>query len=125
MGKREKLLSATLLITVFSLLILYWAFNHKIISGKYEKLTITSTEETDVTINDQTEIERVIAEINQSPRSLKIDNGFTYDYLHHGILSFENDTEKVEIGFIIKNGNTLTRYWEIDTDLNFEGNIEK
>jgi len=119
MIKRKILLKVILLIVVACFVTLYWAYNHKIVSGKYNKLIISNMEKNTVTIEDQKVIARIISEINESPRSFRFDNGFTYDYLPHGMLTFENDTEKVQIGFIIKNGNAITKYWEIDTDFKF------
>jgi hypothetical protein len=119
MTKRKILFKVILLIAVACFVTLYWAYNHKIVSGSYNKLTISSKENNTVTIEDQKEIVRIISEINKSPRSFRFDNRFTYDYLPQGILTFENDTEKVQIGFLIKNGNTITKYWEIDTDFKF------
>ncbi|MCM3664039.1 hypothetical protein M3204_06475 [Mesobacillus subterraneus] len=119
MIKRKILLKVVLFIAVACFVTLYWAYNYKIVSGMYEKLTITTMGKTTVTIENQSQITRIISEINESPRSFSFNNGFTYDYLPHGMLTFENDTEKVQIGFLIKNGNTITKYWEIDTDFKF------
>jgi hypothetical protein len=119
MTKRKILFKVILLIAVACFVTLYWAYNHKIVSGSYKKLTITTMGKATVTIENQSEITRTISEINESPRSFSFNNGFTYDYLPQGILTFENDTEKVQIGFLIKNGNTITKYWEIDTDFKF------
>ncbi len=119
MTKRKILLKVILLIAVACFVTLYWANNHKIVSGRYDKLTITTMAKTTVAIEDQSEIAKIISEINESPRSFRFRDGFTYDYLPQGILTFENDTEKFQIGFIIKNGNTITKYWEIDTDFKF------
>lgn len=119
MTKRKILLKVILLIAVACFVTLYWANNHKIVSGRYDKLTITTMAKPTVAIEDPSEIARIISEINESPRSFRLNDGFTYDYLPQGILTFENDTEKFQIGFIIKNGNTITKHWEIDTDFKF------
>jgi hypothetical protein len=119
MTKRKILIKVILLIAVACFVTLYWTNNHKIVSGSYKKLIITTMAKTTVTIEDQSEIARIISEINDSPRSFRFNDGFTYDYFPQGSLTFENDAEKVQIGFIIKNGNTITKYWEIDTDLKF------
>ena len=116
---KKRFLIGVLLIFSAGLLSLFWLYNYEIIGEHFDKLTVTSMGRNLVTIEDKTEIARIISEINQSPRSFQHDNGFTYDYLQMGILSFENDMEKLEIGFIIRNGNTVTKYWEIDTDFQF------
>ena len=41
-----------------------------------------------------------------------------------GILIFENDEEKVELEFVIPKGNILTKYWEIETEFQFEKEME-
>jgi hypothetical protein len=119
MIQRKILLKVILLIAVACFVTLYWANHHKIVSGRYDKLTITTMAKTTVTIEDESAIARIISEINDSPRSFRFNDEFTYDYLPQGILTFENGTEKFQIGFIIKNGNTITKYWEIDTDFKF------
>ena len=116
MAKRRKLITAFLILVTVVLLTAYWAYQHNILSGEYDKLTITGMEgKTIQVINDRDEIAKIISDINDSPRTFKYDNGFTYDYLPQGILTFENETEKVQIGFILTTGNTINKYWEIHT----------
>lgn len=120
MAKRKKLVTVIFVLVSVILLTAYWAYHHKILSGNYDKLTVSGMEGTTIqVIKDQDEIARVIADINESPRSFKYNDGFTYDYLPVGILTFENETEKVQIGFILQTGNTITKYWEIHTEFSF------
>ncbi|MBT2694861.1 hypothetical protein [Bacillus sp. ISL-55] len=117
MAKRKKLINVFLILVSVVLLTAYWANQHKILSGDYDKLTVSGMEGTTIlVINDRDEIGKIISAINESPRTFKYDNGFTYDYLPQGILTFENEKEKVQIGFIFTTGNTVTKYWEIHTD---------
>lgn len=120
MVKRKMFLTSVLLLVTMGLLTGYWAYQHQIVSGDFDKLTITSMDNEIEIIDDKAQIARVISEINDSPRSFRLHDGFTYDHLPHGVLTFENETEKVEIGFLIKNGKTLTKYWEIDTGFHFK-----
>lgn len=120
MDKRKMLLALAFLLLTTGSLIVYWADQHKIVSEDFDKLTITSMDNKIEIIEDKAQIARIISKINESPRSFRINDEFTYDYLPHGVLTFENETEKVQIGLIIKNGKTITKYWEIDTDLFFD-----
>lgn len=116
MAKRKKLVTVFLILVSVVLLTVYWAYQHNILSGEYDKLTITGMDGTTIQeINNRGEIAKIISDINESPRTFKYDNGLTYDYLPHGILTFENETEKVQIGFILTTGNTMTKHWEIHT----------
>lgn len=117
MAKRRRLITVFLILVSVVLLTAYWINQQKILSGEYDKLTISGMEGTTIqVINDPGEIAKIISAINESPRTFKYDNGFTYDYLPHGILTFENETEKVQIGFILTTGNAITKYWEIHTE---------
>jgi hypothetical protein len=75
-------------------------------------------------IENKDEIDKIISQINHSPRTFnpKI-SGFRYDYMPYGILIFENDEEEVKIGFIIPNGNAITKHWEIETNFEFGKNV--
>lgn len=125
MAKRKMLIALIFILVSAVLLTRVWAYQHKILSDNYDKLTISGMEgEIIQVIKDPTEIEKIISDINESPRTFKYDNGITYDYLPHGIMTFENKTEKVQIGFILTNGNTVTKYWEIDTEFPFRNTSE-
>jgi hypothetical protein len=120
MAKRKLLVSLIFVLVSAVLLTSYWAYHHKILSGNFDKLTISGMEGTTIqVIKDRDEIARIILDINESPRNFKYDSGLTYDYLPHGIMTFENSTEKVQIGLLKKNGKTITKYWEIDTEFPF------
>jgi hypothetical protein len=120
MSKRKILVTIIFVLMCVVLLTSYWAYHHKILSGNFDILTISGMEgETIQVIKDPTEIEKIISDINDRPRNFKDDSGLRYDYLPHGIMTFENKTEKVQIGFILTNGNTVTKYWEIDTEFPF------
>jgi hypothetical protein len=83
-------------------------------------LTITKMGKTTEVIEDKTEIIKIIAQINNSPRTFNPNfSGFRYDYMHHGLLIFENNKEKVKIGFIMPKGNAITKHWEIKTNFEF------
>lgn len=117
MAKRKKLITVFLILLSVVLLTAYWAYQHNILSGKYDKLIISGMDGTTIQeINNRDEIARIISDINESQRTFKYDNGFTYDYLPQGILTFENETEKVQLGFILTTGNTITKHWEIHTE---------
>ncbi|MBT2643240.1 hypothetical protein J7I80_13455 [Bacillus sp. ISL-41] len=120
MGKRKKLVTVIFVLVSVVLLTAYWAYHHNILSGNYDKLTVSGMEgSTILVIKDQDEIAKIISDINESPRTFQYNDGLTYDYLPVGILTFENETEKVQIGFILSTGNTITKYWEIHTEFPF------
>jgi hypothetical protein len=121
MGKKKKLVTLISILVSAVLLTVYWSYHHKIVDGDFDKLTISGMEgETIQVIEDKDEIAKILRDINESPRTFKYDyNGSTYDYLQHGILTFENKTEKVQIGFLLNNGKSITKYWEIDTEYLF------
>jgi hypothetical protein len=98
---------------------LIWVYNNKIVDGNYDRLTITKMGETTDIITDKDEINNIISQINESPRKFNPNRGLRYDYLPHGILIFDNDKGKLEIGFVIPKGNILTKYWEIETEFEF------
>lgn len=110
---------SALLIVFISLSATFWGYNHKIIDGDFDKLTVLSMEGIPEIIENQIEIDRIIYQINNSPRSFNPNLGFDYDYLPQSILIFENENEKIEVGFIITTGKVLTKYWEIETNLEF------
>ncbi|MBT2659728.1 hypothetical protein [Bacillus sp. ISL-45] len=120
MAKRKTLVTVILVLVSVILLTGYWAYHHKILSGNYDKLAVSGMDGTTIqVIKDPDEIAKIIADINGSPRTFKYNDGLTYDYLPHGVLTFENETEKVQIGFILQTGNTITKYWEIHTEFSF------
>lgn len=120
MAKRKKLVTDIIVMMCVILLTVYWAYNYKVLSGNYNKLTVSGMEgKTILIIKDPDEIAKVIEDINESPRTFKYNTGLTYDYLPHGILTFENETEKVQIGFILPTGKTITKYWEVHTEFPF------
>lgn len=125
MAKRKLLVALIFVLVSTALFTTYWTYHHKILSGDYEKLTISGMEgETIQIIKDPAEIAEIISDINDSPRNFKYDSGLTYDYLPHGIMTFENKTEKVQIGLLLKSGRTITKYWEIDTEFPFGNTTE-
>jgi hypothetical protein len=125
MAKRKMLIVLIFILVSVVLLIGVWAYQHKILSGNFDKLTISGMEgEIIQVIKDTDEIAKIVSKINESPRTFMYNDGFRYDHLPHGILTFENKTEKVQIGFILTNGNTVTKYWEIDTEFPFGNTSE-
>jgi hypothetical protein len=42
----------------------------------------------------------------------------------HGMLTFENNKEKIQIAFIIPKGNAITKHWEIETNFEFGKNMK-
>ncbi|MBT2638197.1 hypothetical protein [Bacillus sp. ISL-39] len=120
MAERKTLVTVILVLVSVILLTGYWAYHHKILSGNYDKLAVSGMDGTTIqVIKDPDEIAKIIADINGSPRTFKYNDGLTYDYLPHGVLTFENETEKVQIGFMLQTGNTITKYWEIHTEFSF------
>lgn len=118
---KKKLVFSTLFI--FLLIILFtiiWAYHHKIIDSHYTRLTIKEMGGTTKSVSDVDEINKIMDDINNSPRSFHPNRGFRYDYLPHGVLVFENAEEKVELAFVISKGNVVTKYWEIETEFEFE-----
>ena len=121
MAKRKKLLTVSIVLVSVALLAVYWAFQHKIVSGEFDKLTVSGMDGTTFkVIKDPDEIARIISDINESPRTFQYNTGLTYDYLPHGILTFENETEKVQMSVILTTGKTVTKYWEIHTEFIFD-----
>lgn len=120
MAKKKVVLSTlftSLLIILFAIIC---AYNYKIIDGDFTSLTIKEMDGTTESITDIDEIHKIMHEINSSPRSFNPNSGFRYDYLPHGVLIFENAEEKFELGFVIPKGNVVTKYWEIETEFDFE-----
>lgn len=125
MAKRKMLVSLIIVLGAAVLLTSVWAYQHKILSGNFDKLTINGMDGTTIQIIEDTdEISKIVSKINESPRTFMYNDGFRYDHLPHGTLTFENKREKVQIGFILTNGNTVTKYWEIDTDFPFGNTSE-
>jgi hypothetical protein len=119
-SKKKWFVRTTLLACLVSLFTLIWFYNHKIIDGDYHKLTITKMGKTTDVIVNKDEIDKIINQINTSPRTFNPNiSGFRYDYMPYGILIFENDKEKFKIGFIIPKGNVLTKHWEVETNFGF------
>ena len=116
MRKKRWILLTSLILILSSV---YGFYNYKIIKGEYDSLTITKMGKTTAIINDIDEINKIIELINKSPRKFNPNRGFRYDYLPHGLLIFESENERFEIGFVIPKGNTLTKYWEIETNFEF------
>ena len=117
--KKKWFVYITILISLMSLVTFIWINNYKIIDGNYNKLTISKMGTTTDVIVNTAEIESIINKINDSPRKFHPNTYFHYDYVPHGLLIFQNDKETVEIAFIIPKGNTLTKYWEIETNFEF------
>jgi hypothetical protein len=81
-------------------------------------------ETTEVIVNKK-EIHKIISQINNSPRKFNPNTtGFRYDYMPHGMLTFENNKEKIQIAFIIPKGNAITKHWEIETNFEFGKNVK-
>ncbi|MCM3125107.1 MULTISPECIES: hypothetical protein [unclassified Mesobacillus] len=120
MVKSGLLLKLGLLIVFMTALTVYGAYHCKIVDGPYDKLTISNIDGIIHVIEDKGEIEKILSKINEGKRSFNYNDGFTYDSLPHGILNFENEAEKVQIGYIVTTGNTVTKFWEIETDFLFE-----
>ena len=110
---------SVLLIVLISLSAIFWGYNHKIIDGNFHKLTVLSMEGKPEIIENQNKIDGIIEQINDAPRSFNPNSGFDYDYLPHSILMFENENEKIEVGYIIQTGKVLTKYWVIESNLEF------
>lgn len=120
MTKKYLVLSTVFIFLLVMLFTIIWAYHHKIIDGHYTRLTIKEMGGTTKSISDIDEINKIMDDINNSPRSFNPNNGFRYDYLPHGVLIFENAEEKIELGFVISKGNVVTKYWEIETGFEFE-----
>ncbi|MEH7444167.1 hypothetical protein V7201_17785 [Bacillus sp. JJ1122] len=120
---KKKLVFTTLSFFLFIILFtIIWAYHHKIIDGHYTRLTIKEMGGTTKSISDLDDINKIMDDINNNPRSFNPNNGFRYDYLPHGVLIFENAEEKVELRFVISKdkGNVITKYCEIETEFEFE-----
>jgi hypothetical protein len=118
---KKKLFLSTLFIVILIILVtIIFAYNHKIIDGDYTRLTIKEMDGTTKSITDIAEIKKIMHDINNSPRSFNPNRGFRYDYLPHGVFIFENAEEKFELGFVILKGNVVTKYWEIETEFDFD-----
>lgn len=117
--KKKWFVYITLLFSLIGLVTFIWIKNYKIIDGNYNKLTISKMGTTTEVIINTVEIESIINKINNSPRKFHPNTLLHYDYVPHGLLIFQNEKEKVEIEFVIPKGNTLTKYWEIETDFEF------
>ncbi len=120
MGKSRVLVKRGLLLMFAAALTMFGAYHYKIMDGPYDKLTISNMDGIIHVIKDKGEIEMIVSKINEGKRSFSYNDGFTYDYLPHGILTFENKAEKVQIGYIETTGNTVTKFWEIETGFLFD-----
>lgn len=120
MAKKKLVLSILSILLLSILFTIIWAYHHIIIDGHYTRLTIKEMGGTTKNVTDIDEINKIMDEINNSPRSFNPNRGFRYDYLPHGVLIFENAEEKFELGFVISKGNVVTKYWEIETEFEFE-----
>ncbi|TFB23869.1 hypothetical protein E3U55_03375 [Filobacillus milosensis] len=123
MRKKKSLLFLISIGLVIILAVIY-SYNYKIIKGDYNQLTITKMNEQTHVIHDLNEIRNIINKINNSSREFQvpINKGFKYDYLPHGLLTFENETEKKVLGIVYlqkSQVSILTDYWEIKTDFSF------
>jgi len=118
-AKRNFVLSIVSILLLILLFTIIWAYHHKIIDGYYTRLTIKEMDGTTKSISDIDEINKIMDDINNSPRSFNRNRGFRYDHLPHGVLIFENAEEKVEFGFVISKGNVVTKYLEIKTEFTF------
>lgn len=80
---------------------------------------------TTMVIENKDEIDKIISQINNSPRIFNPNfSGFRYDYMPFGMLIFENDQEEVKIGFILPKGNVITKHWEIKTNFEFGKDVK-
>jgi sensor domain CHASE-containing protein len=124
--KLTKITWISLIMIPVVLIMIFWAYNHKIINSKYDQLTISTMDQKTYVITNQKEIDKFINQINNSPRKF-VPNwswGQEYDYLPHAILTFENDEGKFQLGYVIPIGIVLTNNWEIKTQFNFEKQID-
>ncbi|WP_139364886.1 hypothetical protein [Sutcliffiella halmapala] len=122
--KKKRIITILVVISLLLSIALIWLYHHKIIEGQYNKLTISKMGDSLYVIHNKEEINRIMRKINTSPRTFHPTNGFRYDHLPHGTLLFENDNELVEIEIVFQKGNVLTRYWEIETNLEFGREVE-
>lgn len=120
MAKKKVFLSTLFISLLIILFTIIWAYNYKIIDGGFTSLTIKEMDGTTESITDIDEINKIIHDINNSPRSFNPNSGFRYDYLPHVVLIFENAEGEFELGFVIPKGNVVTKYWEIETEFDFE-----
>ena len=120
MANKKPVLSTLFSLLLIILFAIIWAYHYKIIDGDYTRLTIKQMDGKTKTVTDINEINKIMHDINKSPRSFNPNSGFRYDYLPHGMLIFENAEEKFELGFVIPKGNVVTKYWEIKTEFEFE-----
>jgi hypothetical protein len=125
MNKKKWFVLTTSIACLVGLLTLIWIYNHKMIDGNYHKLTITKMGQTTEVIENKAVIDQIISQINNSPRTFNPNfSGLRYDYMPHGMLTFENETGEVKIGFIIPKGNVITKHWEIKTNFEFGKDVE-
>ncbi|WP_136829763.1 hypothetical protein [Robertmurraya kyonggiensis] len=70
-------------------------------------------------ITDKVEIEEFIKLINTSPRDFfLLTLGFKYDHSPHGMLIFENDEGKLEMGFVLDEDEkmiVIADHWDLFT----------
>jgi hypothetical protein len=121
--KKKRIIITTLFVILCSSVVVIWLYNHRVISGNYNKITIIEASETIDVITDKQRIEDIISQINQSDRDLSLppSSGFRYDWIgEFGILRLENTSETLELFYVVPNGNVLTKYWDIDTNFNFK-----
>ncbi|MFT4415503.1 hypothetical protein ACLM5H_16735 [Fredinandcohnia humi] len=119
MNKKKWIGFSGIILILFVFSIILWGYNHNIINGDYSKITIMKDGNVIEIIDDQKEVNLIVDQINNSPRSFHTEGGWKYDYLEHVILSFEGDEEKHLVGVPIKLGNVVTKYWEIETEFDF------
>ena len=99
----------------------YWIYRAPIVEGDFDELRVSTQGQEVKVIVDKEQIREIMEQINTSSRSWHPQNGFRYDYLPHGMLTFKKGSEKVELGVVLPKGNVVTKYWEVETGFGFGG----
>ncbi|XXM73242.1 hypothetical protein ACQ0QQ_04915 [Lysinibacillus sphaericus] len=104
---------------------IYWIYHTPIVEGEFNELVISTPGQKVRVIEDKEQIRNIIEQINTRSRSWHPQNGFRYDYLPHGVLTFKKGSEKVELGMVLPKGNVVTKYWEVETGFEMAEGLKK
>jgi len=112
----KRFLSISGVIATSFIIFLLWFHNHDIVSGNYTKLTFEE-EGKEFVVKDEKLIQDFIEKVNQSPRSIGKEKGWSSRIL--GKLTFENGTKKEEILYLPPNRKIYIKYGEAHPDFSF------
>ncbi|MCA1054358.1 hypothetical protein LCM10_05115 [Rossellomorea aquimaris] len=122
MSKLRILTIILLSLSLLSGIALYGLYHYKIVRDDYTELLVWKDGQIVYEIDDTEQITAIKDKINKSPRHYRYDNGFRYDSVPIGVLTFKKAGKKKQLGFVTPEGNVFTKYWLIETKFDFGEN---